>query len=221
MEYSEEDFLPLSSIMHFAFCQRRWALIHIERQWAENMQTALGRVMHANAHGGTAEKRGDLWITRSLPVFSRALGLRGECDVVEWRASDFGVSVAGRKGLWLPTPVEYKRGSPGEHSEPDAVQLCAQAICLEEMLVCRIDEAFLYYGEPHRRFPVALGSDLRERVSDIALQMHQCYARQHTPRVKPQKRCRSCSLADICLPRMPAPHSVSAYIQQRLGGDDA
>lgn len=219
MEYSEEDFLPLSSLMHFAYCPRRWALIHIERQWSENLQTAQGRLMHETAHGGGSEKRGDLLITRAVPVFSRTLGLRGECDVVEWRASSHGVPLSGRDGSWMPCPVEYKRGKPAVNNNADALQLCAQALCLEEMVACSIDVSYLFYGEVRRRVEVALTDELRAQTRKLADEMHQHFARHHTPMVKSRKRCKSCSLSDICLPQLVATPSVSEYLQRMIGVD--
>ena len=115
MEYREEDFLSLSGLQHFSFCRRQWALIHIEQQWQENLRTVEGALLHQKAHGPfVTEKRGDLLISRGMPVFSRSLGVNGVCDVVELRAAPDGVPIAGRGGRYLPMAVEYKRGSPKE-----------------------------------------------------------------------------------------------------------
>lgn len=216
-EYDEADFLPLSGLQHFAFCRRQFALIHIEQEWRENLRTVEGRLLHENAHDGRfAEKRGDLLVSRALPVFSRTLGVRGVCDVVEFRADPQGVALCGRGGLWRPVPVEYKRGAPKADTDADALQLCAQAICLEEMLVCEIREAYLYYGEPKRRTAVTLDEALRARVHSACAEMHELFARRYTPRPKASKRCRACSLADICLPRLERAPAVSAYVAERM-----
>ena len=138
MTYQEDDFLQLSGLQHFRFCRRQWALIHIEDQWAENFRTTDGAILHANAHNGDlTESRGDLLITRDMRVFSRTLGVSGACDVLEFHRGGTGIPLAGREGLWQPFPVEYKRGRPKEH-DADALQLCGQAMCLEEMLCCEI-----------------------------------------------------------------------------------
>ncbi|MGI6004699.1 MAG: CRISPR-associated protein Cas4 [Christensenellales bacterium] len=214
-EYKEEEFLPLSGIQHFCFCRRQWALIHIEQQWQENLLTAQGRLLHEKAHEGLREKRGDMLIVRALPVFSATLGIRGVCDVVELHRSADGVPLAGHSGTFLPVPVEYKRGSP-KKDEIDAVQLCAQAICLEEMLCCTIKQGFLFYGETRRRSPVAFDASLRENVRALLLEMHELYRRRHTPKVKPSKACKACSLYDLCMPKLSQKNSVQAYINDQL-----
>ena len=151
MDYKEEDFLQLSGLQHFKFCRRRWALIHIENQWAENYRTIDGSILHQNAHDSQfRESRGDRVITRGVSIRSSLLGVSGQCDVLEYHREGTGIPLAGKEGLWQPYPVEYKRGSPREDTG-DALQLCGQAMCLEEMLCCDIPEGALYYGEIRRR----------------------------------------------------------------------
>lgn len=216
-DYNEEDFLPLSALQHFAFCPRQFALIHIEQQWAENLRTMDGHLMHERAHDtGLTEKRGDLLISRGMAVYSRELGITGACDVVEFRRAANGVPLHGREGLWQPVPVEYKRGKPRDGDEADAMQLCAQAMCLEYMLGCIIPQAFLYYGEPARRTAVILDEALRERMRFLAQEAHSCYARRYTPRPKPAARCKACSLANLCLPRLARTASAQDYLRARL-----
>lgn len=217
MDYDEEDFLLLSGLQHFAFCRRQWALIHIEQQWSENLRTAQGRLLHENAHDPfSAEKRGNILISRGMAVFSRTLGVSGACDVVEFRPARGGVPIFGREGLYLPMPVEYKRGSPKEN-DADALQLCAQAMCLEEMLRCPpIPSACLYYGETARRTPVPLTGELRASVSALCAEMHELYRRRATPRVRPTKSCNACSLKEECLPRLLRSGSARGYLQKRL-----
>ena len=215
--YNEEDFLPLSALQHFAFCPRQFALIHIEQQWAENFRTMDGHLMHERAHDtGLTEKRGDLLISRGMAVYSRELGVTGACDVVEFHRAADGVPLHGREGLWQPVPVEYKRGKPRDGDEADAMQLCAQAMCLEYMLGCIIPQAFLYYGEPARRTAVRLDETLRERMQTLAQEAHACYARRYTPRPKPAARCKACSLANLCLPRLARTASAQDYLRARL-----
>ncbi len=195
--YREEDYLMLSGLQHFAYCRRQWALIHIEQQWAENERTVDGQIFHAVAHDkARIEKRGDLLITRGLPVKSAKLGMSGICDVVEFHKSEEGVSLASYEGLWQPYPVEYKKGLP-KLNEADEMQLCGQAICLEEMLLCRIPGGSLFYGENRRREPVEFTEELRGKVYDMAKEMHVLWDKGYTPRVKPQKGCNACSLKEI------------------------
>ena len=134
MEYKEEDILQLSGLQHFKFCRRRWALIHIENQWAENYRTIDGAIMHQSAHDTEfRESRRDRVITRGVSIYSSRLGISGQCDVLEYHLGKVGISLPGKEGLWQPYPVEYKRGSPREDTG-DSLQLCGQAMCLEEML---------------------------------------------------------------------------------------
>ena len=216
---SEPDFLPLSGIQHFAFCRRQWALIHIENLWAENVRTVEGNILHERAHDETqTESRGDVLILRGLRVASEALGFSGACDVVEFHRHPNGVPLQGREGLWLPYPVEYKRGSPKE-DDCDQLQLCAQAMCLEEAFVCEIPEGSLYYGEIRRRQRVAFTPELRERVKRMAAEMRACYDRRHTPSARPSKACGACSLKDLCLPKLIKRESVGAYIHSHTKDD--
>lgn len=215
MKYSEEDYLPLSGIQHFAFCRRQWALIHIENQWAENERTVDGIIMHEKAHSGDVESRGDAVIMRALRVFSATLGVSGECDVVEFHRNADGISLNGHEGLWQPYPVEYKRGKPKEHNA-DEMQLCAQAMCLEEMLCCTIPCGALFYGEPRRRTEVEFTPELRRAVEDSLNEMHDYYKRGYTPKAKPRKGCSACSLKEICLPKMVQRKSVAAYVEGAL-----
>lgn len=215
MKYSEEDYLQLSGIQHFAFCRRQWALIHIENQWAENERTVDGIIMHEKAHFGDAESRGNVVIMRALRVFSATLGVSGECDVVEFNRNADGISLNGHDGLWQPYPVEYKRGKPKEHNA-DEMQLCAQAMCLEEMLCCTIPCGALFYGEPRRRTEVEFTPELRRAVEDSLNEMHDYYKRGYTPKAKPRKGCSACSLKEICLPKMVQRKSVAAYVEGAL-----
>ena len=217
--YREEDYLMLSGLQHFAYCRRQWALIHIEQQWAENERTVDGQIFHSVAHDkARIEKRGELLITRGLPVKSAKLGMSGICDVVEFHKSEEGVSLASYEGLWQPYPVEYKKGLP-KLNEADEMQLCGQAICLEEMLLCRIPGGSLFYGENRRREPVEFTEELRGKVYDMAKEMHVLWDKGYTPRVKPQKGCNACSLKEICVPTLVRVKSVSAFIEGSLSGE--
>lgn len=217
MEYREEEYLMLSGIQHFQFCRRQWALIHIEQQWAENVHTVVGELMHKKVHDPyLTEKRRDVLITRALPVSSRILGISGECDVVEFHKSSEGVKLHGHRDLYEIYPVEYKKGKP-KQSEEDILQLTAQVMCLEEMFSAEIPEGALFYGETRRREPVKITAELKKQVEDMVAEMHQYYDRKYTPKVKYSKRCGSCSLKDICMPKMEKVISVKKYLTQTLG----
>lgn len=218
MEYREEDYLMLSGIQHYSFCPRQWALIHIEQQWSENYFTILGNIMHQNAHDkGFTEKRNNKIITRGMSVFSRTLGVRGDCDVVEFHKDKEGISLKNYEERYLPIPVEYKRGKPKEH-DADVLQLCAQAMCLEEMLVCTVKKGYLYYGESKRRVMIEFDLELRQKVSTTFERMHQLYNKRHTPKVKVSKACKACSLSEVCLPKLNKKISVTEYMEKNLGG---
>lgn len=216
-EYTADELLPLSGIQHFLFCRRQWALIHVERQWQENALTAEGRIMHQRVDDPFfTETRNGVIIARSVPIASYQLGLSGVCDVVEFNASPDGVTLPGREGLYLPAPVEYKRGKP-KREPSDETQLCAQAMCLEEMLSVNIAAGYLYYGETRHRQTVELTAELRALVRSMTQEMHTYFSRGYTPRVKPFKGCRSCSLADVCLPALQEKLTpASTYIRQQI-----
>jgi CRISPR-associated exonuclease Cas4 len=217
MEYTQDDLLPLSGIQHFLFCRRQWALIHIEQQWKENALTAEGRIMHQRVDDPFfTETRNGVITARSVPVASYRLGLSGVCDVVEFTASPDGVKLPNRDGLYLPAPVEYKRGKE-KHDHSDETQLCAQALCLEEMLSTEIPRGFLFYGETRHRVEIPFTAELRALVKDMSDEMHNYFSRGYTPCVKTSKACRSCSLADICLPVLQDKViAASKYIKQQL-----
>lgn len=214
--FAPEDCLMISGLQHFRFCRRQWALIHLEQQWAENLRTVEGEFLHERAHNEQLqERRGDLLTVRGLRVQSLTLGLSGICDVVEFRQDARGVPLSGKEGQWLPYPVEYKRGMPKQDG-CDELQLCAQAMCLEEMLCCEIPEGALYYGEPRRRLRVSLTKELREEVRSDAAQMHALYRRGHTPRVRRTKSCNACSLKELCLPGLQKSGSVRDYLRRHM-----
>jgi CRISPR-associated exonuclease Cas4 len=216
-EYQPDELLALSGIQHFFFCRRQWALIHIERQWQENVLTVEGKLLHKKADDPFfSEVRNGSLITRSMPVASYRLGLNGVCDVVEFTPADDGVILPGRSGKFKPAPVEYKRGKE-KKDKCDEAQLCAQALCLEEMLSIHIPKGYLFYGEIRHRVAIELTEELRNLVFRAIDEMHSYYDRGYTPQVKPSKACRSCSLEDICLPGLQGKVvSASKYIQMQL-----
>ncbi|MDD2389675.1 MAG: CRISPR-associated protein Cas4 [Desulfobacterales bacterium] len=190
--YTEDDLLPISALQHLIFCERQCALIHIEQAWAENLFTAEGRVMHEHVHAENRESRGRIRIEHGMPLRSLRLGLIGKADVVEFhRQAD---------GSWQPFPVEYKRGKPKKDNS-DKVQLCAQALCLEEMLNTEVPEGALFYGKNRRRTDVVLDDTLRKLTEETAMRLHGLIASGHTPGAVYAKKCDSCSLAGMCLPK--------------------
>ena len=212
MAIKEEDYLQLSGLQHFAFCRRQWALIHLENQWGENLRTADGELMHQRAHDEAArERRGGVLILRGVRVSSPTLGVSGQCDVLEFHQEEHGIPLRGYEGLWRPFPVEYKRGAP-KVNQADRLQLCGQAMCLEEMLCCDIPEGALFYGETRRRETVPFTEELRQTVRAYLSEMHQLRQRGRTPKVKASKSCNACSLKDICLPKLMSARPVSDYL---------
>ena len=141
----DKDYLQISGLQHFTFCRRQWALIYVENQWQENLRTIEGNIVHEKCHDENfTEKRGDLLVCRGMRIFSEKLGVSGQCDVVEFTADENGARLYGREGLWRPCPVEYKRGK-SKPDDADILQLCAQAMCLEEMLCCDVPQGYLFY----------------------------------------------------------------------------
>ena len=190
--YTEDDLLPLSALQHLIFCERQCALIHIEQAWAENLFTAEGRIMHERVHEEGSESRGSIRIEHGVPLRSLRLGLIGKADVVEFHR---------REGdSWQPFPVEYKRGKP-KKDDSDRVQLCAQALCLEEMLDVEVPEGALFYGKNRRRAGVVFDDALRKETEETAVRLHELIASGRTPKPVYTKRCDTCSLAGMCLPK--------------------
>lgn len=221
-EYTDEDLLMLSGIHHFAFCKRRWALVHLENQWEDNVKTVEGNIMHEICHDTDfSESRGNLMIIRGLYLSSYKLGVTGQCDVVEFtlRNDENGAVLFGREGTWDVCPIEYKKGKPIA-GLTDISQLCGQALCLEEMFACKINYGYLYYGETRKRQKVIFTDELREQVKTMINEMHEYYRRGYTPKVKTTPKCKSCSLKNLCLPKLCKNISVTAYYKKNLGADE-
>lgn len=215
-DYKEEEFLMLSGIQHFVFCRRQWALIHIEQQWNENVFTVEGNILHEKAHDGySSEKRKDIIISRGMPIHSRRLGISGNCDIVEFHKDEQGVFLPERNDKYSLFPIEYKRGKP-KITDEDKMQLTAQVMCLEEMFVTQIPEAYLYYGEIRRRERVEITQEMKQECTALLQEMHGYFSRGYTPKVKKSKKCDACSLKDLCLPSLEAKQNVCGYIQTYL-----
>jgi len=207
--YPEEDLIMISALQHYVFCERQCALIHVEQIWDENRATAEGRIMHERVHEQDRESRGEVRIEYGIPLRSLRLGLVGRADVVEFHLLD--------KDKWQPFPVEYKRGKPkADHC--DLIQLCAQAICLEEMLSVSIPAGAIFYGKTRRRLDVAFDCGLREETEEAAKKAHDLIASGITPPPVYEKRCESCSLVAECLPKTIQKKSpVKNYLRRILG----
>lgn len=193
--YSEEDLLPLSGIQHFAYCPRQWALIHVESQWLENVSTAQGRILHRRVDDPYFfETRGLVKTERAIPLISRQLGLYGVADLLEVHKQENDHNITY-------SLVEYKRGKP-KPDDRDEVQLCAQAMCLEEMRNTSIYEGYIYYEMIKNRHHVVFSDTLRNRVKELARAMHAYYAQGITPAATKSRRCKNCSLANVCIPKL-------------------
>lgn len=197
--------LPLSALQHYLYCPRQCALIHVEKVWVENRFTAEGRLLHLRADSGSSGRRGGIAEDRSVPLRSDRLGLYGVADVVETRP--------GPDGRELPYPVEYKRGSP-KVEDWDRAQLCAQAMCLEEMLGADIPEGAIFYGKPRRRERVVFDAALRDVVEQGCRAMHAMIEAGEMPAAERGKRCRGCSLAGACMPGISG--RVESYLLKGL-----
>jgi len=224
---AEDALLPVAALQHLLFCPRQCALIHVERVWADNDLTVEGSFLHRKVDetGPRSESRGDVRVARGLALRSLRLGLVGRADVVEFhRVAESedagslagGTALPGVSGLWRPYPVEHKRGRP-KRDLSDKVQLCAQALCLEEMLDTEIPEGALYYGSRRRRLTVELDSQLRTATERAAAELHRLVGLGVTPRAEREPKCQRCSLLEICLPEaMATKRSARDYLRKTL-----
>jgi CRISPR-associated exonuclease Cas4 len=204
---AEDALIPLSALQHHLFCPRQCALIHVEQLWAEDAATAEGRILHERADSGRPETRPGVRIARGLSIRSFALGVSGKADVVEFHGPNR-----------QPFPVEYKRGKPKAH-RADEVQLCAQAVCLEEMFGVAVEQGALFYGETRRRAPVSFDMDLRTLTASVAAEARANIVAGRTPAPVRTPACRRCSLEDLCRPdRLEAPPSVAGWLERQLAG---
>lgn len=209
MNYTEDDLIQLSALQHIVFCERQCALIHIEQIWSENLFTAEGRIMHDKVDTANHESRGTVRIEYGVPIRSLRLGLIGKADVVEFHKHG---------DRWIPFPVEYKRGKP-KMDDCDRVQLCAQAICLEEMLNVEIKSGALFYGRTRRREDVFFDDKLRQETEDAAKQVHALIESGTTPKAEYSKKCKKCSLYELCMPKVS--RKVSNYLMKAVEGSDS
>lgn len=219
--FAESELLPLSGLQHLTFCERRFALVHIEQQWSDNVYTTEGSLLHEKAHSGEIESRPGVLIRRSLALHSFRLGLTGFADVVEFvRRDDSGkaIRLEGRRGLWAPHPIEYKRRRDHAGSAAYRVQLCGQALCLEEMWGIEIDVGAVYDASTKRRQHVDFNRELRHEVERAAFRMHEMCRKSLTPPPILTAACKACSLYEICQPKWISNAStVAAYLSAGVG----
>ena len=206
--YSEDDLLPLSALQHLVFCERQCALIHIEQMWSENLFTAQGRILHERVHQENAQRRKDIRIEHGMRLRSLRLGMVGKADVIEFHRS--------QDNNWRPFPVEYKRGKP-KSNNCDAVQLCAQALCLEEMLTVSVPRGAIYYGKERHRTEVVFDEDLRKETERAVDRLRRLIESGKTPPPVYEKKCDSCSLFGLCLPKTVGKKSVDQYFHAMTG----
>jgi len=206
--YSEDDLLPISALQHLLFCERQCALIHIEQVWIDNIFTAQGRVMHERVHGETAESRRNMRVEYGMGVRSLRLGLIGKADVIEFHHMP--------DGQWNPFPVEYKRGK-NKPDNRDKVQLCAQALCLEETLRTVVSRGAIYYGRERRRTDIEFDAALREETEKTVQRLHALIEAGQTPKAVYKPECDSCSLIGYCLPKvMQKSKPVEKYFDETI-----
>jgi CRISPR-associated exonuclease Cas4 len=212
--YTEEDLLPLSALQHLLYCPRQCALIHVERLWTENRYTAEGRIMHERVHTTGHESRKTLRVEYGVLLRSLELGISGQADVVEFHLIENG-ETAGRK--WRPFPVEYKRGRAKKEGW-DRVQLCAQGLCLEEMLDVPVSGGALFYGKRRRRLDVDFDAALRSETKETAKRLHELIASGKTPEAAYSGKCDRCSFLDSCLPKaLGKAQPINRYLSRMLG----
>ena len=212
---NEHEYLPLSLLSQTDYCLRRAALILNERIWVENADTAKGRAEHGRVHSQRVERRGNSLKLYEYTVFSDLMGIIGKCDCIEAQRNEQGCQIKAADFPVSLYPIEYKHGSVRKESSY-MVQLCAQAMCLEEMLCTEIKTGYLYYGTTKRREEVEITLELREKVREMCAQMHELFERQYTPKVKRTKSCNACSLKNICLPKLMKNISVHDYIVKNV-----
>lgn len=208
--YAPADLIPILALQHYLYCPRQCALIHLEQIWTESAHTAEGRLLHEKAHSGATEKRGKVKTATSLHLHSLTLGLVGMADVVEFHL---------REAVWYPYPVEYKRGRP-KSTDADRVQLCAQALCLEEMLHLPVPEGAIFYGKTRRRQTVIFDASLREATVKAATAVREMLDAGLTPPPPEAVNdlCPACSLCEDCMPLAFTRPSATRYLETLLEG---
>jgi CRISPR-associated exonuclease Cas4 len=202
--FTEDDFIMISALQHYVYCPRQCALIHVEDVWSENLFTVRGNILHEKVDTDTYETRGDVKTVRGLRIHSFKYGLVGRCDVVEFHKTKTGNEAV---------PVEFKAGKPKENIS-DKVQLCAQALCLEEMLNIKIPKAVFFYGKIRRRNIIDIDDELRRQTEDIISKVREIVSCKIIPAAKYEAKCRNCSLQTICQPKAMNQRKLQNYIKE-------
>jgi CRISPR-associated exonuclease Cas4 len=196
----ERERIPISAIKQYTYCRRRFALMYIDGEWGSNYKIVEGDILHTKVNDPFFnEKRGDRHISRSVPVFSDKLGIYGVADIVEFIRDDDGVKIGTKPDLWRINPVEYKNGKP-EKSGADNYQLCAQALCMEEMFAAKIESGCIYYGRLRKRVDVRFTDELKEKTAIIINEIYNMLGSAKIPPRPEGQNCSLCSLVDICVP---------------------
>lgn len=202
--FTEEDFILISALQHYVYCPRQCALIHVEDAWSENLFTVRGEILHEKVDTDTYETRGDIKTVRGLRIHSYKYGLVGRCDVVEFKTTQFGKEVL---------PVEFKAGQPKEEIA-DKVQLCAQVLCLEEMLSTKIAQGAFFYGKIRRRNVIDIDDELRTQTENIIASVREIVSKKIIPFAVYEQKCRNCSLINICQPKAMNKRKLQNYIKE-------
>lgn len=219
MPYSDEDCIAISGLQHLAFCKRQWGIIHLEQEWAENFLTAEGRIMHERVDSGYQEFRKGVRQYSGLHIRSQELGLYGRMDVLEVEKTEgpfVDIPWIGLSGNWQLRPVEFKHGKP-KNNDVDLVQLCAQALCLEEMTGLKVQEGSIYYCEIRRRNEFEFTDDIRERTIELAKEGHQLIENGILPYAEKGINCKACSLLEFCQPRVKQSERLKNYYRELFG----
>ncbi len=202
--FTEDEFIQLSALQHYVFCPRQCALIHVDDVWNDNVFTVKGNILHEKVDTDTYETRGALKTVRALKIHSFRLGLAGKCDVVEFRKAGDEIEIL---------PVEFKAGQPKQNIS-DEVQLCAQALCLEEMLTTTVKKGVFFYGRIRRRVQVDISLQLRQQTEEIIAAVHDIVERKYVPQAKYETKCKSCSLESICQPKAMNEKKLRTYVNE-------
>lgn len=212
--YKNDTLLMISGIQHFIYCERQWALIHIEQIWKDNIRTFKGNVFHKKVDNPyITETRDNVIISRYIPLASNKLGIKGIADCVEFHLDKNGIIIQGKKGKYKIIPIEYKVGDVKNH-DADKFQLCAQAICLEEMFNTTIDKGYLFYGKSHKKYEICFNETLKENIHKTLDNMRFYFENGITPKPHYKSNCKNCSLYDLCLPKLN--NNIDNYIDSYI-----
>jgi CRISPR-associated exonuclease Cas4 len=221
----EDDYIQISALQHYVYCPRQCGLIHVENAWTDNMFTVRGEILHEKVDTDTYETRGTKKTVRGLRIHSARLGIVGRCDVVEFYAQ------ARVEGRLLPSlskseddlqrilPVEFKSGEPKEDVS-DKVQLCAQVLCLEEMLTTTITQGAFFYGKIRRRNIVEIDESIRKQTEDIVTAVHGMVTSKKIPPAEYSQKCRNCSLEELCMPKAMNEKKLKMYMKELYEGTE-